>query len=114
MELREFVKNTILDIMDGVDDAQKVNETTGIINAEHGDGARDFRSTHDLLFDIAISATNSHENGRGIDVAVPFLDGGFRIKKKIESRSESRIQFTIPVLFPKFSSHLRSQDADFQ
>lgn len=112
MELRDFIKSTILDIMDGVKDAQDCNYTTAIINAEPGDGTRDMRTTAELHFDISIMAMSNGESGRGIGVASPLFEGGFRWARKIENRSESRVQFQIPVLFPKFNKIGPSQDAE--
>ena len=98
MELKDFVKNTILDIVNGVKEAQD-SDTSGaiIVPPFHGN----FGINEVLRFDIAIEELNKDSGGGKIGVSVGGLvrvdGGGENATGKTES---SRIQFEIQVRFP--------------
>ena len=98
MELKDFVKNTILDIMNGVKEAQDA-DTSGamIIPPLHGNYGRN----ETLRFDIAIEELNKDSGGGKIGVSVGGLvtvDGGG--ENAIDKTESSRVQFEIQVRFP--------------
>lgn len=96
MELKEFVTKTILDIIDGVRDAQKLNKTTAQINA-----ATASRGIENIDFDVALSVTDGDEKDRGITVSIPSISkvGSFRRKESRET-TEQRVKFSVPVAYP--------------
>ena len=101
MELKEFVTGAILDIIEGVREAQEKNTTDAIINSPTFEDQPGPRKLMDITFDVAISAAEITEKGRGLGVsAARTVYGVFKRERKTEESSVSRVQFTIPVRFP--------------
>ena len=96
MELKEFVTKTILDVIEGVRDAQLSNKTTAQINA-----ATAGRKIENIDFDVALSVTDGNEKDRGITVSIPSISkaGSFGRKESRET-TEQRVKFSIPVAYP--------------
>ena len=97
MELKEFVKNTILDIMDGIKDAQSQDKTGATIGYfSHMSANIEF-----VEFDVALETIEDKEHNRGIAVSFPTLvDTGLFGKKKSRSSESTRIKFRVPVNYP--------------
>ncbi|MCY1635063.1 hypothetical protein [Marinifilum sp. D737] len=102
MELKDFVKNTLVEITNGIKEAQKATEENGaIINPNFGKAyMRDDISNdnkHIIDFKVAVTTTDESNAGAGIHVASLFKAGGDI--KEINS-SVSTICFKVPVIFP--------------
>lgn len=98
MELKDFVKNAILDIVNGVKEAQE-EDTSGamIVTPQY----RPFGQNEAVRFDIAIEDISKDSSGGKIGVSAGGLlkgnIGGENATGKTES---SRIQFEIHICFP--------------
>lgn len=104
MEIKEFIKETLVEIQQGVQEAInecKDSKTNGVINPVWGK-ANDINSSYvkDVKFDIAVTVTDkaSDDVKGGIKVMGIGLGGG-RTKDQ-ETGNMSRIQFSIPIVPP--------------
>ncbi len=101
MELREFIKATLTDIMQGVLDAQAEWTASGqlgvIAPAAHAVAEKHFR---EVAFDVAVTAENSTVEKAGGGIKVWGVGIGGEISGNVASSSVSRIQFAIPVAVP--------------
>ena len=101
MQLDEFVKTTIMQVVKGVKDAQEEAEMYGAVidpRPQEGYGAR--RET-DISFDVALTVTgvNADEIGGHLTVASILKFGGKTTES--DSRQEtSRIQFDVTMALP--------------
>lgn len=92
MNVEEFVKETLLQVLRGVRDAKSIAKADGDL----GDVA--LRSSDEQLvkFDIAIVASEGSERSGGIQVA----GIGGTAKGASHEESTSRIQFSVPIRLP--------------
>jgi len=101
VELKEFIKATLTEIMDGVLDAQSgwtaSGKKGGIAVVADQIRKSDFQ---DVSFDVAVTAENktNEKAGGGIKVWGVGLSG--EISGVKGSSSVSRIQFKVPVIMP--------------
>ena len=111
MELREFITETLTQISDGIEDAQKRLKARGsdaIINTnmtEIGTGqvvtGGRRRPVEMVDFDVAILANEGTEKRAGAGLTVASLlkfDAGAKTNQS--AGSESRIKFRIPMTYP--------------
>lgn len=119
MELKEFVKSSLTEVLQGVEEAKeelgtnasgssKVSPTQTVIEQDKtysafAEGKRDDHEISPVFlinFDVAvtISATKSGKGGGGISVLGAKIGGEGAISGE-ESRA-SRIRFSVPVVMP--------------
>ena len=111
MELEEFVKKSLVQIVSAVKNAQsEVEDSGGAINPtglqfwpKQLTGEK-FNSegniTQDVHFDVAVTAVEGKGTKGGIGVFVGAVGLGSQGESNISTQSASRIKFTVPVLFP--------------
>ncbi|TWT93260.1 hypothetical protein [Stieleria varia] len=116
MELRTFIKETLVQICDGVNDAaQDVNIRGAIINPDgtQSDGNTTYvnpgfrRTVQNVEFDVALTTTEGKGTEGGIGVMVGTIGLGSKGKSDTSSSSTSRVKFTVPVSLP--ASELESR-----
>lgn len=109
MQLDHFLSETIVQIVNGLKDAdQKVAGTGAMVNPPDVvgeffayDQQGDWRPRVERVeFDIVVSASKNSETKGGIGVQVGVVGLGSAGKSNDEHSSESRVKFTIPILFP--------------
>ena len=101
MELKDFVKSAILDIIEGVREAQGVNTTDAVINANSQVNDVGVRRLVDVEFDVVLSAQSTLSGDGKLEVsAARILDGELEGTVVKDSSNMSRVKFTIPVRFP--------------
>ncbi|WP_404304955.1 hypothetical protein [Neorhodopirellula lusitana] len=109
MELRTFIKETLVQICDGVNDAAtEVNVRGAIINPDgtQSDGNSTYvnpsfqRTVQDVEFDVALTATEGTGTEGGIGVMAGVIGLGSKGKSDTSSSSTSRVKFTVPVSLP--------------
>lgn len=121
MELREFIKSSLVEISRGVLDAStELEDTNAIVSPENfqvnsdssqafgrtktGSNAMDptngTRIVHKVDFDIAVLVDESDKTKAGIKISVMSigLSGGGESTTK--SGSTSRIKFSVPIVMP--------------
>lgn len=117
MELKDFIKKTILDIAGAI---QEANEEAGKIDliVNYNDIVRDHqgdtfitkmkydnddtdkRQIQNIKFDVAVTAGGSLEGNAGASINVAGLEIGGEGKVIDKHSTVSRIQFEIPVALP--------------
>ena len=118
MELREFVRDSLIAILDGVKQAQDeihLQKVGAAVNPRFEDsGSLQEEDVQTMEFDIAVSVNEKSEGGGGGSVkVVGIFDAGGRISQSVESGSVSRIKFSLKVLppFTTVARHLTPREA---
>jgi hypothetical protein len=115
MELKDFIAQTISQVMEGVNEAQKLAEKVGgAVNPKGqlyltADSApfMDKETTRigDFInFDVAIEVNEEKEESGGAKISVPSIGGfGGKLFRKRQNKSMSRVNFRLPIIYPKGS-----------
>ncbi|TQM12621.1 hypothetical protein FB548_1467 [Pseudoxanthomonas sp. 3HH-4] len=114
MQLKEFVSQALVDIIEGVRDAQgKVNLPGAQVNPHINSGTAELtklgmawasgRAAHLVRFDLAITATEGSGTKGGIGVLAGAINLGSSGQSNSENVTASRIQFAVPVTLPDAS-----------
>ena len=112
MELNEFVKATIMQIVEGVDEANTaLSKKTAFVASANIQTDKGFKNTvdkegrqhyvTDVDFDVAINIQNSNskEGGGGIEI-LSVLNIGKKGSSENTNSSTSRIKFSLPLALP--------------
>jgi hypothetical protein len=103
MELEDFIRSSVLQIMGGIKAAQSEWDTShgsggGVINPAW-EGPDDFiNRVQEVKFDIAVTVTGKNESGGGGGIKVIALDVSGKTSHSTENSTVSRIAFSIPIL----------------
>lgn len=101
MQLDEFVKATIMQVVKGVSDAQEeAAEFGAVVNPRELEG-KGRRKETSIAFDVAltVTGTNSEEVGGKLTVA-SILSLGGKVTESDARQETSRIQFDVAVSLP--------------
>ena len=104
MELEEFIRSSMLQIMQGIRGAQQEWKTpssgAGVISPAW-DGPDDFvNRVQEVKFDVAVTAATKTEGGGSGGIKVVALDVSGKVSRSAENSTVSRISFSIPILPP--------------
>ncbi|WP_444895979.1 hypothetical protein [Microbulbifer sp. SSSA005] len=113
MDLKEFVSETLVSIVDGVRAAQERSRELGA-SVNPGGLMRNKDSVSEnsiwdnrnnnyaqsVAFDIAITAEDSAKGGAKVKVLSGIFGGDIGGEKGSKNILASRVQFSVPVLFP--------------
>ena len=110
MELKEFVKETLIQITEGVKEAQEECKKIGCLvnpmlsvktsNTEsyrHND--KDYPATS-VNFKIGLTESNTKGDKTGIGVFLSKVSLGKEINKELEIQSITSVEFSVTVVFP--------------
>jgi hypothetical protein len=111
MELKDFVRTSLIDIATGVEEATaEVTRLGGVLNPSHRHmpGATTVGRPHGLVpvqevhFDVAVTASKAEgsEAKAGIEVVGISLGLGVKGRTDSEATSVSRLRFSVPVALP--------------
>lgn len=117
MDLRNFVKETLVQIAQGIDDASTALEgSKAIVNPRSVVGAHGtndakvygylsedkkmLQVVQSISFDVAVSVAQGTETKGGVGLMVGVVALGSQGKSDASNASQSRIQFTIPMVLP--------------
>ena len=116
MELKEFVSETITQIMEGIIDAQKaVANKNGLVNPKRlgsrgteqleavikDENGKDInRLIERIDFEVALTEVEKSNKKTGIGVSFSSLTIGSEKKKGGENTSLTTVRFSIPIVFP--------------
>lgn len=112
MDLKEFTKQTLIQIVEGAEEANRSLMIKGSYipytnmrntnNAYTVDDAGDHRLVINVDFDVAITASESEgaNGGAGLKVVGLFNAGG-SVESKTENQTISRIKYTLPLVLTK-------------
>ncbi len=107
MDLKLFIKETLIQIIEGIDEARTIEGAGGIASGRH---VKQLNTAPGIMqdangalytaidFDVAVTATDGNEIGGGLKVAV----AGIGAKKTLENQTVSRVKFTIPMRFKPY------------
>lgn len=107
MELKTFIKQTITDIKDAI---QELNEEmkeedavvnpTNVCDSKHSYLEGSYRNVTDISFDLSLTATEENGKEGKLGVMSNIINLGGTAKSGTTNENINRIQFTIPVCFP--------------
>lgn len=109
MELKEFVKETITQVVDGIIEAQKITGDKGAkvnpfeaLSSNSTEVYMPNRSYIGLIkFEVALASSENREGKSGIGVWLGGIGAGTQGKIGSKDESVTNIKFSIPVDFPK-------------
>ena len=111
MDVEEFVSSSLRQILNGIKAAQDGKHGDGInpsfVSASPGVGVypiADGRYAFAVSFDIAVTVTESSNVEAGGKLTVLSLGAGGTASRGAEEKSVTRIQFGVPVAFPRPSA----------
>jgi len=97
MDVKEFVAETLRQIVDGVVDAQQQTKGKNAVVAPY----HDYHKT--VSFDVAVTVVEGKETSGKAGISVWSVGAGVRGKSESSSSTVSRIKFEIPVELPQGS-----------
>ncbi|MEO6973239.1 MAG: hypothetical protein ABI135_07475 [Rhodoferax sp.] len=108
MELKDFIRVTLEQIVEGADLAQKrISERGGIVNPTGMDFMRDGQRNifnhaipQEVVFDVGLTATDKSGSTEGIGVFLGGISLGKKNDSGIEQVSVTRVRFTVPLILP--------------
>ncbi len=112
MELKDFIAQTLVEIVNGVSSAQQTLGAEGqFINpehAQHGDSqkkgvqfAYGWSPIESVDFDVAVTASDTAGTGAKIGVTSGIINASLGGKGEKSTESVNRIKFSIPVCYPR-------------
>ena len=115
MEIKDFVKATITQITEAIEELnQELASRETIVNPrgldQHsggvpigGDRATLSHTAQIIEFDLLLQVTEGHGSGGRLGIFTSWVGLGGESKTEMENAAASRIKFSIPVVFPSSS-----------
>jgi hypothetical protein len=97
MDIKEFIAETLKQIIDGVVDAQKYAKNKNAVIVPWHD------SQKVVDFDVAVTVADSKETGGKAGISVWSIGANINRTSECSSSTTSRIRFEIPVELPRGS-----------
>lgn len=106
MDIREFIINTLVQIVQGVDDAnEKLKETGSFISSKNirplRDGTTYNTETYDLVnlieFDIAVTVNEKDSTNGGMGIKIASFNIGGGLQNENSNQAINKIKFNIPL-----------------
>ncbi|KAA6323019.1 hypothetical protein EZS27_027505 [termite gut metagenome] len=107
MELKEFVKETLIQIVDGVQEAQRgIKGLNSVINPkiliERGSRGEKYDSkTYTVDFEVVLTRGDAEGNNIGIGVLFGAITIGGKTKAATEKVSATSVRFSVPIKYTK-------------
>lgn len=107
MELKEFVKETLLEIVEGVKEAQDAVKEYGatvnpriVKNSESAQVGGEYRPVQNVDFEVGLTASEESGNRKGIGVALGGFKAGVDGNGGRSSSTATKIRFVVPLVLP--------------
>ena len=103
MELRKFITTALLDIIGGVEDAQKKIEYNGVvpnIGTSHKAVEYGVSDLQSVDFEVSISTDESSGKEGELGVISSFIGAGVSGKSSSDLSNMSRLKFKVPIKLP--------------
>ncbi|QDV42958.1 hypothetical protein Enr13x_28100 [Stieleria neptunia] len=101
MNVREFVKETIVEVMGGMNDANDELVKTRRDGRAIGSYGKDSK----IKFDVAVTVASEKQGEGKTNLSVLGIGASGKLEAAISEACVSRIEFEIPVRFPDPSDH---------
>lgn len=117
MELKEFIKQSIIQITEAIVESNEVLKDKGAIvnpgriqvnsgnsqsyGRESNDPIHSRRIAHKIEFNVAVTVSDEQQGGARAKISVMSLNVGAEGKVSYANISESRINFMVPILYPE-------------
>ena len=124
IQLKDFVRETLVQIISGVREAQghadasgavispgsiepspKDEKVYGYLYPPEQTGAAYRPIVHLVKFDVAVVASEKNDSGGKVGVSVLSIQADFKGGSGASKTSESRIQFGVPIVLPSAEKH---------
>ena len=103
MELHEFVRETLVQIVHGITEAQdhEIIQKNNASVVPYGISSADLKLAHrEISFDVVVIAQTESSAKGGIGIFVGGLGIGTQGKLGANDSLENRVKFSVPILFP--------------
>lgn len=107
MNLKDFIKETVVEISAAINEANDLLADKGACvnpyeyrRKKAGGSKEPHRVLNEIEFDVAVTAEEGRETKSGIGIMVGSIGLGSHGKSEATASTHSRIRFTIPVLLP--------------
>jgi hypothetical protein len=126
MELQDFIKNTLVQIARGIENAATElkgskaivnprNVRTGGVQDEHIYGylntnKKFFKVVQKIEFDVAVTAEKTKETKGGMGISVGSIAVGTQGRSENAGSTVSRIRFSVPIVLPMEDAPHDKQD----
>ena len=107
MKLQEFVAETLKEIIEGVEKAQRFAEKRGAavnprhaVYSPHRPVSQGDTRARKVEFDLSVTASEGKEGKGGLGVVVGPLALGTQRKTDTSNLTTSRVRFSVPILLP--------------
>jgi hypothetical protein len=118
MELKEFVKATLEQIVEGAALAQQsIKNKGGIVNPSNmsfqKDGAwnnYNHAMPQEVVFDVALTSTDKSGSTEGIGVFLGSISLGKKNELGVEQVAVTKVKFTVPLVLPPGEKLLREDN----
>lgn len=107
MELEEYIKKTLLQIVKGVKDAQDEAAQYGAVinpriisSPEKAQIAGKYRSVESVDFEVGLTITDTDSNKKGIGVALGYIKADFGVNGDKSESAINKIKFSVPIAYP--------------
>ncbi len=124
MDLKEFVKESIVQIAQGIEEANsELKDSPAMVNPlymransenaqaygrtmqrNEGYSEPDSRVVEKVDFDVAVVAEAGEQGSAGAKLSIASIGFGVNGKTESSNKSESRIKFSIPIVYPGFEN----------
>lgn len=110
VDLKDFVRDSIVGIVDGVAEAQQNIASKAMVNPGHRalpagalyfPGKTGLVPLQEIKFDLAVTAASEDSGGAKIGFLVGVFGGGGEISGKDSQQTVSRLRFAVPVALPE-------------
>ncbi|MEJ1402550.1 MAG: hypothetical protein RPU61_03405 [Candidatus Sedimenticola sp. (ex Thyasira tokunagai)] len=118
MELKEFIKQSLVQINQAIEESNEelknsaavINPGCIQINSENSQAYgrqsskaihEDNKVVHKVGFDVAVYAQDDQKAGGGAKISIASIGLGADAEVKHSNKSESRLRFSIPVIYPE-------------
>lgn len=111
MDLKEFTKETITQIVSAVSEAnEQISAAGASIPTDRFYGSQSMTKDNNgekniikVEFDVAVSAVESAKMGGGAGISVAVFNVGLGANSQNENSTLSRVKFTLPLVLPEKS-----------
>ncbi|PHR88489.1 MAG: hypothetical protein COA78_36485 [Blastopirellula sp.] len=104
MDIKDFVRETLVQIAEGVKEANsqlKEKEINAVVMPTPDSWSRK-SFTREIKFDVAVIAESTTEMGGKANLTIPVVGVGFKgdVNHETSNQNISRVEFTVPIMLP--------------